>query len=40
MIKFAGLLDAFDSLVDTIEMEMMTRKIPKDSGTERTAAII
>ena len=40
MIKFAGLLEKFDNLVDAIDMDQMTGKIPSEVGPERTKAII
>ena len=39
MIKFAGLLEKFENLVDAVEMEQMTGKIPKEIGPERNNAI-
>ena len=40
MVKFAGLLEVFDNLVDAIDMDQMTGKIPKEVGPERSNAII
>ena len=39
MVKFAGLVEKFDCLVDTLEMESMTGNIPQEAGPERTAAV-
>ena len=40
MIKFAGLLEKVDSIVDTLDMEQMTGNIPTEVGPERNIAII
>ena len=40
MIKFAGLLETVDSLVDSLDMEEMTGNIPSEKGPERNTAII
>ena len=40
MIKFAGLIEQFDNLIDTIEMEKMSGNIPTEIGPERNIAII
>ena len=40
MIKFAGLLEKVDSIVDTLDMEQMTGNIPTEVGPERNIAIL
>ena len=40
MIKFAGLLETVDSLVDSLDMEEMTGNIPSEKGPERNTAIV
>ena len=40
MIKFSGLLQKVESLLDGLEMEQMTGKIPSEKGPERNTAIL
>ena len=40
MIKFAGLLEKVDLIIDALDMEEMTGNIPTDQGPERDTAII
>ena len=40
MIKFAGLFEKFDNLVDTLELEQTSGNIPTEAGPDRNTAII
>ena len=40
MIKFAGLFEKFDNLVDTLELEQASGNIPTEASPDRNNAII
>ena len=40
MIKFAGLFEKVEQLIDTLDMEEMAGNIPTEQGPERNIAII
>ena len=40
MVKFAGLLGDVDNIIDSLDMEQMTGKIPSENDPDRNTAII